>query len=161
MPRPREGPGTEGMRGGPSKTPPVQSADLHRWPQAEEFQMSLVDSPRMDPNPVFVDRFRWRRPTLRWLGVIVAVVLAAYLWVVGLAFLSTVKVPPERLSDNVGNSSPGPDEPGSRQVPHPTPWRGFSARRFSSTVPTSIVIASSAGGIVISISCGSDTPDSG
>ena len=38
---------------------------------------------------------------------------------------------------------------------------GLSARRLSSTVPTSIDIASSAGGTRISIACGSDAPISG
>jgi hypothetical protein len=77
--------------------------------------MSLLDSSASDPEPVFVDSRRWRRPTLRWLGIIVAVMLAVYLWVVGLAVLSTVTVPPARPSQTVSDSSAGQEEP-------PNPW---------------------------------------
>lgn len=73
--------------------------------------MSRVGSPHVDPKPVFVDGSRWRRPTLRWLGIIVAVALAVFLWVVGLALLSTVTVPPAKLPQPVGAAPAGPDEP--------------------------------------------------
>jgi hypothetical protein len=68
----------------------------------------------MDPKPVFVAGPRWRRPALRWLGIIVAGVLAVYLWVVGLALLSTVTVPPAKLSPAVSTSLSGQDEPRER-----------------------------------------------
>ena len=112
-----EGSTHQGDASRPIQDPSIRSADLHRWPQTEEFGMNLLDSSPMDPKPVFVDGPRWRRPTLRWLGVIIAGVLAVYLWVVGLALLSTVKVPPTKLPPTVSTSSSGDDEPRVRPSP--------------------------------------------
>lgn len=72
--------------------------------------MSPPDSPALDREPVFVDGPGWRRGTFRWLGIIIAVMLAVYLWVVGLAVLSTVKVPSARPSQTVSEPAFRQDE---------------------------------------------------
>jgi hypothetical protein len=51
----------------------------------------------MEQKPVFVDVSGWRRSVLRWTGMAVAGLLAAYLVVVGNALISSVSVPRVKL----------------------------------------------------------------
>jgi hypothetical protein len=65
----------------------------------------------MDPKPVFVSPSGRRRPVLRWSGITLAILLAGYLFAVGIALITTVDTPRAQLPRQ---PVPGDGERGER-----------------------------------------------
>jgi hypothetical protein len=72
----------------------------------------------MDLDPIFVAASGRRRMALRWSGIAVTGMLAAYLVIIGIALITKVTVPQAELPGKAADHVPGHDGPHGSHTSH-------------------------------------------